>query len=60
MALVNVQGSAKANARKNSGGFFQGQRLARLKTLERQAKRKKIKLRDLAVFTQQLAWSMCC
>lgn len=35
--------------------FAEGQRLAKRKAYEKQAKRKKIKLQDLAVFTQQLA-----
>jgi type IV pilus assembly protein PilC len=55
MALINVKGAGKTATRKQGSGFLEGQRMAKLKTLERQAKRKRIKLRDLAVFTQQLA-----
>jgi len=36
-------------------GFWESQRLAKQKAYERQARRKKIKLDDLTVFTQQLA-----
>jgi type IV pilus assembly protein PilC len=55
MALVNAQVGGKTAKKKQSGGFLEGQRLAKLKTIERQAKRKKISLRELAVFTQQIA-----
>ncbi|MGB0743190.1 MAG: type II secretion system F family protein, partial [Opitutales bacterium] len=45
--------TSKTVSKKRS--FKEGQRLAKLKTYEKQAKRKKIKLVELTVFTQQLA-----
>jgi type IV pilus assembly protein PilC len=53
MATLN---SAALNApTKKKRSFSEGQRLAKQKAYEKQAKRKKIKLEQLAVFTQQLA-----
>jgi type IV pilus assembly protein PilC len=40
---------------KRKVGFWESQRLAKQKAYEKQARRKKIKLADLTVFTQQLA-----
>lgn len=37
------------------GGFWEQQKLAKLKALEKQAKRKRVPLEDLALFTEQLA-----
>lgn len=51
MALLN----SKTTPTKKKRGFAEGQRLAKLKSYEKQAKRKKIKLVELTVFTQQLA-----
>jgi len=36
-------------------GFWEGQRLAKQRAYEKQAKKKKIKLADLCIFTQQLS-----
>lgn len=49
-----------SNSRSSGGGkkklsFMEGQKLAKQKSYEKQAKRKKIKLEELTVFTQQLA-----
>lgn len=52
MATLNSKGSA-TNKKKRS--FAEGQRLAKKKSYEKQAKRKKVKLVELTVFTQQLA-----
>ncbi len=52
MATLNPQ---SATTKKQKHGFKEGQRLAKLKSYEKQAKRKKIKLVELTVFTQQLA-----
>jgi len=48
------QGSRQLKEKKKSG-FAQSQKLAKQKSLEKQAKRKKIKLDQLCVFTQQLS-----
>lgn len=45
--------SAKSGSKKMS--FKESQKLAKMKALEKQAKKKKIKLADLTVFTQQLS-----
>lgn len=52
MATLN---SKATNTTKKKKGFAEGQRLAKQKSYEKQAKRKKIKLMELTVFTQQLA-----
>ncbi|TVP75075.1 MAG: type II secretion system F family protein, partial [Puniceicoccaceae bacterium] len=52
MATLNPQGN-KSSKKKRS--FAESQRLAKQKSYEKQAKRKKIKLDELTVFTQQLA-----
>lgn len=52
MAILNPKGNA-TNKKKRS--FAESQRLAKQKAYEKQAKRKKIKLTELTVFTQQLA-----
>ncbi|MEO0509941.1 MAG: type II secretion system F family protein [Verrucomicrobiota bacterium] len=51
---------ATLSSKASSGGkkkrsFMEGQRLAKQKSYEKQAKRKKIKLEELTIFTQQLA-----
>jgi len=53
MATLNSKTSNSSSSKKRS--FLEGQRLAKLKSYEKQAKRKKIKLEELTVFTQQLA-----
>jgi type IV pilus assembly protein PilC len=53
MATLNSSPSTPSGNKKRS--FAEGQRLAKQKSYEKQAKRKKIKLTDLTVFTQQLA-----
>lgn len=57
MAFVSTTHSVStASAGKTAKpSFWEGQRLAKQKAYERQAKRKRIKLQDLTVFTQQLA-----
>jgi type IV pilus assembly protein PilC len=52
MATLNSQTNTKS---KKKISFLEGQRLAKQKSYEKQAKRKKIKLEDLTIFTQQLA-----
>ncbi|HKK19730.1 MAG TPA: type II secretion system F family protein [Opitutales bacterium] len=47
--------SATSGSGKKKRSFAEGQRLAKQKSYEKQAKRKKIKLEELTVFTQQLA-----
>ncbi len=57
MALITSTSSSMgtpAPGRKKVS-FMEGQRLAKQKAYEKQAKRKKIKLEQLAIFTQQLA-----
>lgn len=56
MAILNPTASSRAGApAKKKNSFMEGQRLAKQKAYEKQAKRKKIKLAELTVFTQQLA-----
>lgn len=52
MATLNQKGNATTSKRRT---FAESQRLAKQKSYEKQAKRKKIKLPELTVFTQQLA-----
>ena len=52
MATLN---SKSATTTKAKTGFKEGQKLAKKKSYEKQAKRKKVKLMELTVFTQQLA-----
>jgi len=52
MATLNSNATS-TNKKKRS--FAEGQRLAKRKSYEKQAKRKKVKLLELTVFTQQLA-----
>jgi type IV pilus assembly protein PilC len=52
MATLNSQTNTKS---KKKISFLEGQRIAKQKSYEKQAKRKKIKLEDLTIFTQQLA-----
>lgn len=54
MATLSSKASPAAGAPKKRS-FAEGQRLAKQKSYEKQAKRKSIKLVDLTVFTQQLA-----
>ncbi|PXA03137.1 type II secretion system F family protein [Coraliomargarita sinensis] len=51
--LSSKSGSSGKAGKKRS--FMEGQRLAKQKSYEKQAKRKKVKLEELTVFTQQLA-----
>ncbi len=53
MATLNSTASTAPTKKKRS--FAEGQRLAKQKSYEKQSKRKKIKLAELTVFTQQLA-----
>ena len=53
MATLNHLAPQTATKKKRS--FSDNQRLAKQKSYEKQAKRKKVKLEDLAIFTQQLA-----
>jgi len=56
MALITATGTqAERPAAGRKVGFWENQRLAKLKAYEKQAKRKRIKLADLTVFTQQLS-----
>ncbi|MCC5841890.1 MAG: type II secretion system F family protein [Opitutales bacterium] len=57
MAFVSTTQSVSTASTSKAAkpSFWEGQRLAKQKAYERQAKRKKIKLQDLTVFTQQLA-----
>jgi type IV pilus assembly protein PilC len=48
-------GSSTVSGRKRKISFWESQRLAKLKQYEKQARRKKIKLDQLTVFTQQLS-----
>ncbi len=52
MATLNSKATTTTKKKK---GFAEGQRLAKQKSYEKQAKRKKVKLVELTVFTQQLA-----
>lgn len=52
MATLNSQSTL---TNKPKQGFKEGQKLAKRKSYEKQAKRKKVKLMELTVFTQQLA-----
>jgi type IV pilus assembly protein PilC len=54
MATIGVKTSNPAKGTKKRS-FAESQRLAKQKSYEKQAKRKKIKLEELTVFTQQLA-----
>ncbi|MDP4879190.1 MAG: type II secretion system F family protein, partial [Opitutales bacterium] len=53
MATLNSSSASTSGSKKRS--FAEGQRLAKRKSYEKQAKRKKVKLVELTVFTQQLA-----
>lgn len=53
--MATLNSSTKNYSSKKKVSFMEGQRLAKQKSYEKQAKRKKIKLTDLTVFTQQLA-----
>lgn len=56
MALMTQSsGSSAAKKGKKKMSFMESQRLAKMKALEKSAKKKSIKLADLTVFTQQLA-----
>lgn len=52
MATLNSKASTTTKKKRS---FAEGQRLAKKKSYEKQAKRKKVKLIELTVFTQQLA-----
>lgn len=56
MAMITAATSSAPSAqRKKQVGFWEGQRRAKQKAYEKQAKKKKIKLGELSIFTQQLA-----
>lgn len=50
-----VSKSASPHRGKKKRSFMEGQQLAKQKSYEKQAKRKKIKLQELTIFTQQIA-----
>ena len=52
MATLNYQSKTPS---KTKPGFKEGQKAAKRKSYEKQAKRKKVQLTELTVFTQQLA-----
>lgn len=54
MAILSSKHASTTGAKKKLS-FVEGQRLAKIKAYEKQAKRKKIKLEEIMVFTQQLA-----
>lgn len=53
--LAAAQGRASSGSGKKRMSFWESQRLAKIKQYEKQARRKKIKLDQLTVFTQQLS-----
>lgn len=55
MATLNSTSFASSTKSKPKTSFAEGQRLAKQKAYEKQAKRKKIKLSELTIFTQQLS-----
>jgi type IV pilus assembly protein PilC len=55
MANLGSKKSASSGGGGKKRSFAEGQRLAKQKSYEKQAKRKKIKLEELTVFTQQIA-----
>lgn len=54
MAILSSKSASPVSGKKKRS-FSEGQRLAKQKSYEKQAKRKKIKLQELTVFTQQIA-----
>lgn len=54
MAMLS-QSASSASAPKKKSSFAESQRLAKQKAYEKQAKRKKIKLDEITVFTQQIS-----
>lgn len=54
MAMLS-QSAAQPQAAKKKVGFWESQRLAKQRAYEKQAKKKKIKTIEIAVFTQQLS-----
>lgn len=55
MAMITSAASSSTPGAKKKVSFMESQRLAKQKAYEKQAKRKKIKLEDMTVFTQQLS-----
>lgn len=53
--MATLTSSALNTSQKKKLSFAEGQRLAKRKAYEKQARRKKIKLQELTVFTQQLS-----
>ena len=53
--MATLNSSTKGPTQKKKVGFAEGQRQAKRRAYEKQSKRKKIKLTELTVFTQQLA-----
>ncbi len=53
--ITSTLPASGAAGSKRKVGFWESQKLAKQKAYEKQAKKKKIKLQDLTVFTQQLA-----
>ena len=57
MAIITAAASGRSSTSttKKKVSFWESQRLAKIKQYEKQARRKKIKLESLAIFTQQLS-----
>ena len=57
MAIITAAASGRSSSAttKKKVSFWESQRLAKIKQYEKQARRKKIKLENLAIFTQQLS-----
>ncbi len=56
MAIISsATTSARSSQAKKNVSFWEGQRLAKIKAYEKQAPKKRIKLEQVTVFTQQLA-----
>lgn len=55
MAILGAKTTTQSTKKGAKPSFMEGQRLAKQRAYEKQAKRKKIKLEDLTVFTQQLS-----
>ncbi|MGJ8638648.1 MAG: type II secretion system F family protein [Opitutaceae bacterium] len=53
--MATLNSSTKSSTQKKKVSFAEGQRLAKRRTYEKQAKRKKVNLTELMIFTQQLA-----
>lgn len=54
-ATTGRKGTATSSSARGKPSFLEQQKLSKLKALEKQARRKSVKLEDLAIFTEQLA-----